>query len=210
MPSDVPRRLLHDSLVTNSLGISVVLARIEYTQGHPPGPAVTKAGHKCPECDPSPSAGASASAQILPSLPVGARPTSGPVPQGSAGQGRRGSPGRLGQRGRCRRRAPRPRPRGRSAEPGRRHGGSARPINNPEGAAIRQHGRRRPASRGCRACSCRVSVEGYQAFSAGRPRGCSVCVRLRVLGGGEGGLGEGWSPHALAALKASLKLSLSL
>ena len=98
MPSDAPRRLLHDLLVTSSLGISVVLAWIEYTQGHPPGLAVTKAGHKCPEGDPSPSAGASAGAQLLPFLPVGARPTSGPVPQGSAAQGRRGSPGRLGQR----------------------------------------------------------------------------------------------------------------
>lgn len=98
-----------------------------------------------PEGDPpprSPSTGASADAQLSPSPPVGTLSVSGPVPQGSLVLGRRCSPGRLGQGGRVA-------PAGAEAISLRqvcrhRHGGSARPINNPEGAEIRQRSRRRP------------------------------------------------------------------
>lgn len=105
-----------------------------------------------------------------------------PSATGLRGGGRLCSPGRLGGEAGFRQRAPRLSPRGRPAGPGRRHGGSARPINNPEGAALRQRGRRRPASRGPWPLTPGLSGGTLGAYSAA----CGAGVPL-AAGGNVGG-----------------------
>lgn len=108
------------------------------------------------------------------------------------------------------RRAPGPPPPGQPAAPGRRHGGSARPINNPEGAALRQRGRCRPGfprppgprrpARGERSWVCTAarpeggSTCGPVALGIVRRDSCSSQQRIVATSGSAVGAGIGASP----------------